>query len=48
MTMVDHIRAGRSSQDLPTSSEGARMGGEWSKLSILEEFDIIVLKEMIV
>ena len=45
VTMVDHIRAGRSFRDLPTSSEGARMGGEWPKLSILEEFDIIVLNE---
>ena len=45
VTMIDHIRAGRSFRDLPTSSEGARMEGEWPKLSVLEEVDIIVLKE---
>ena len=45
MTMINHIRAGKSFQDLPISSEGAKMGGEWPKLSILDEFDIIVLNE---
>ena len=43
--MTDHIRLGRSFRDLPTSSEGAVMGGEWPKLSVLDEFDIIVLRE---
>ena len=28
VTMVDHIRASRSFRDLPTSSEGAKIGGE--------------------
>ena len=44
-TMIDHIRAGRSFRDLPTSSEGARMGGEWPKLLVMDEFDINVLRE---
>ena len=43
--MIDHIRAGKSFRDLPTSSEGARMGGEWPKLIVMDEFDIIVLRE---
>ena len=44
-TMTDFIRTNRSFRDLPTSSEGSRMGGEWPKLELLEEFDIIVLRE---
>ena len=28
-TMIDFIRANKSFRDLPTSSEGSRMGGEW-------------------
>ena len=44
-TMTDHIRANKSFRDLPTSSEGSRMGGEWPKLELLDEFEIIVLRE---
>ena len=43
--MIDHIRANKSFCDLPTSSEGSRMGGEWPKLELLDEFEIIVLRE---
>ena len=43
--MIDHIRANKSFRDLPTSSEGLRMGGEWPKLEVLDEFEIIVLRE---
>ena len=44
-TMIQFIKAKKSFQDLPTSSEGARMGGEWPKLEILDEFEVIVLRE---
>ena len=43
--MIQFIRANKSFWDLPTTSEGARMGGEWPKLEILDEFEIIVLRE---
>ena len=45
MTILNHIRAGKSFRDLPPSSEGAKMGGEWAKLRVLDEFEIVVLKE---
>ena len=44
-TMTDFIRANKSFRDLPTSSEGSRMGGEWPKLELLDKFEIIVLRE---
>ena len=43
--MIHFIRANKSFRDLPTTSEGARMGGEWPKLEILDEFEVIVLRE---
>ena len=45
MTIIDHIRAGKSFRDLPPSSEGAKMGGEWPKLRVLDKFEIVVLEE---
>ena len=45
MTIIDHIRAGKSFRDLPPSSEGAKMGGEWAKLRMLDKFEIIVLEK---
>ena len=45
MNNDDFIWANKSFQDLPTSSEGSRMGGEWPKLELLEEFEIIILRE---
>ena len=47
MTILNHIRAGKSFRDLPPSSEGAKMGGEWAKLRVLDEFEIVVLEESI-
>ena len=44
-TMIQHIKANKSFWDLPTLSEGARMGGEWPKLEVLDEFEVIVLRE---
>ena len=44
-TMIDFIRANKRFQNLPTLSEGSRMGGEWPKLELLEEFEIIILRE---
>ena len=44
-TIISFIRANKNFRDLPESSEGSRMGGEWPKLELLEEFDIIVLRE---
>ena len=43
--MIDHIKANRSFRDLPTSYEGSRMGGEWPKLEVIDDFEIIVLRE---
>ena len=39
------MQANKSFQDLPTSSEGSRMGGEWPKLELLEDYVIIILRE---
>ena len=44
-TMINFIWANKSFRDLPTLSEGSRMGGEWPKLELLDEFEIIVLRE---
>ena len=44
-TMIQFIKANKSFQEIPTSLEGARMGGEWPKLEILDEFEVIVLRE---
>ena len=44
-TMIDHIRANKSFRDLPTSSEGLRMEDEWPKFEVMDEFEIIVLRE---
>ena len=44
--MIQFIRANKSFQDLPTMLEGARMGGgEWPKLEILDELEVIILRE---
>ena len=43
--MIQHIKANKSFRDLPTLSEGPRMGGEWPKLEVLDEFEVIVLRE---
>merc|ERR1711867_298258 len=45
MTILNHIRAGKSFRDLPPSSEGSKMGGEWAKLRVLDKFEIVVLRE---
>merc|ERR1712112_455227 len=45
MTILNHIRASKSFRDLPPSSEWAKMGGEWAKLRVLDEFEIVVLEE---
>ena len=45
MTILNHIRAGKSFRDLPPSSEGSKMRGEWAKLRVLDEFEIVVLRE---
>ena len=44
-TIISFIRANKNFRDLPESSEGSMMGGEWPRLEVLEEFDIIVLRE---
>merc|ERR1711867_356852 len=41
-TIISFNRANKNFRDLPESSEGSVMGGEWPKLDVLEEFDIIV------
>ena len=43
--IIEYIRANRNFRELPTHSEGYKMGGEWPKLEILPEADVIVLKE---
>ena len=43
--MIQFIKANKSIRDLPTLSEGAMMGGEWPKLEILDNFEVIVLRE---
>ena len=43
--MIQYIKANKSFWDLPTLSEGTRMGGEWPKLEILDKFEVIVLRE---
>merc|ERR1711867_105466 len=44
-TIISFIRANKNFRDLPDLSEGSSMGGEWPKLKVLEEFDIIILRE---
>ena len=43
--MIDFIRTNRNFRELPTHSEGYRMGGEWPKLELLPEAEVIVLRE---
>ena len=43
--ILDYIRTNRNFRELPTHSEGFRMGGEWPKLEVLPEADVIVLRE---
>merc|ERR1712041_23240 len=43
--IIKYIRANRNFRELPTHSEGYKMGGERPKLEILPEADVIVLKE---
>merc|ERR1711873_75519 len=45
MTILNHIRASKSFRDLPPSSEGSKIGGEWAKLRVLDKFEIVVLRE---
>ena len=35
------VRTNGSIKDLPSESEGARMGGEWSRLDVMDEADIV-------
>merc|ERR1711867_345777 len=44
-TILSYIRANKNFRDLPDSSEGSLMGGEWPRLAVMEEFDIIVPRE---
>ena len=46
-TIISFIRANKNFRDLPDSLEGSMMGGEWPKLEVLEEFDIVVLRESV-
>ena len=39
------IRTGGSNRSLPHDSEARRIGGEWGKLEIMDQSDIIVLQE---
>ena len=39
------VRTGGSNKSLPIKSEGCHMGGEWGKLEIMDQSDIIVLQE---
>ena len=43
--IIEHIRANKNFKELPTHSEGYRMGGEWPKLEILPEADVIILRD---
>ena len=43
--MIQFIRANKSFRDLPTTSEGAILGGEWPKLEISDKFKVILLRE---
>ena len=43
--ILDYIRTNRNFRELPTHSEGFRKGGEWPKLEVLPEADVIVLRE---
>ena len=43
--MIDFIRANKDFKELPPHSEGYRMGGEWPKLEILPEAEVIILRE---
>ena len=43
--MLHHIRTNTSYKLLPDDSEGRRMGGEWTRLDILTDADVIVLEE---
>ena len=45
-TLILHtVRTGGSIKDLPSESEGARMGGEWSRLDVMDDADIVQLSE---
>ena len=43
--MIEYIGTKHNFKELPSESEGYTMGGEWLLLTILPEFDIIVLRE---
>ena len=43
--ILDYIRTNRKVRELPTHSEGFRMGGEWPKIEVLPEAVVIVLRE---
>ena len=39
--IIHAIRTGQSNKSLPVGSEGYKMGGEWDKMSIMEEAKVI-------
>merc|ERR1712240_300379 len=41
--IIHAIRTGQSNKSLPPGSEGYKMGGEWDKLSIMEEAEVIAI-----
>ena len=43
--IIHHIRTNTPLKLLPDTSEGRRMGGEWARLEILTDFEVIVFNE---
>ena len=41
--IVYNIRTGSSNKTLPPTSEGRRMGGEWDRLKIMDEAEVVYL-----
>ena len=41
--IIHAIRTGQSNKSLPAGSEGYKMGGEWDKMSIMEEAEVIAI-----
>ena len=39
--IIHAIRTGQGHKSLPHDSEGYRMGGEWSRMSIMDEAEVI-------
>ena len=40
-SIINAIRTGQGHKFLPPGSEGYRMGGEWDKMSIMDEAEVI-------